>query len=154
MTGRPEFSRPVRIDTLGAGPRSIAIAAEAEECRALARRFGLVEIESLSAESALRRAGDAVVAEGRLNAAVTQSCVATGAPLAARLDEPFRISFRPPPQIATPGEEIELGEAEMDVVFYESDSIDLGEAVAETLALSLDRWPRAPDGTPACVRRA
>ena len=33
---------------------------------------------------------------------------------------------------------------ELDVVFYDGAAIDLGEAVAETLVLSLDPYPRAP----------
>jgi uncharacterized metal-binding protein YceD (DUF177 family) len=75
---------------------------------------------------------------------VTQSCVATAVPLEAEVDEPFRIEFRTEPTAGTPDEEVELSEAEMDVTFYDGGSIDLGEAVAETLSLSLDPWPRAP----------
>lgn len=140
----PEFSRPVRIDTIGAEPRRMEISAEPEEREALARRFGLVAIHSLSAEAALSRNGETVIAEGKLKAEVTQSCVATAAPIDARLDEPFRIEFRPQPEAVSPDDEIELSEEELDVVFYDSASIDLGEAVAETLSLSLDPYPRAP----------
>ena len=108
------------------------IAAEPEEREALARRFGLVAIHSLSAKAALSRDGEALIAEGRLKAEVVQSCVASAAPLEASLDEPFRIEFRPEPTADAPDEEVELSESEMDVVFYEGASIDLGEAVAET----------------------
>jgi uncharacterized metal-binding protein YceD (DUF177 family) len=144
MTQEPEFSRPVRIDTLGAVPRALAIEADEAERAALARRFGLPAIHRLAAEAALTRSGETVVAEGRLRAAVTQSCVASGAPVEAEVDEPFRIEFRPQPARPAAEDEIELGEAEMDVVFYDGASIDLGEAAAETLSLSLDPWPRAP----------
>lgn len=139
----PEFSRPVRIDTIGAEPRRMEVSAEPEEREAMARRFGLVAIHSLSAEAALSRNGESVIAEGRLKAEVTQSCVATAAPIDVRLDEPFRIEFRPQPAAVSPDDEIELSEEELDVVFYDSASIDLGEAVAETLSLSLDPYPRA-----------
>ncbi|HEY5722257.1 MAG TPA: DUF177 domain-containing protein [Allosphingosinicella sp.] len=144
MIPKPEFSRAVRVDTIGAEPRAIEIAAEPEEREALARRFGLVAVDRLSAGAALSRNGQTIVAEGRMKAEVTQSCVATAAPLEAKLDEPFRIEFRPQPDPAAADEEIELSESEMDVVFYDSASIDLGEAVAETLSLSLDPYPRAP----------
>ena len=87
--------------------------------------------------------------EGTLDAAVVQSCVATAEPVPALLSEPFRILFRPQPDIAAPDEEIELGEAELDVVFYEGGAVDLGEAVAETLSLSLDPYPRAADAEAA-----
>jgi uncharacterized metal-binding protein YceD (DUF177 family) len=144
MIPEPEFNRPVRVDTIGAEPRGIEIAAEPGEREALARRFGLVAIHSLSAEAALSRNDATVIAEGRLKAEVTQSCVATAAPVEAALDEPFRIEFRPEPDVVSPDEEVELSESEMDVVFYDKASIDLGEAVAETLSLGLDPYPRAP----------
>jgi uncharacterized metal-binding protein YceD (DUF177 family) len=145
----PEFSRPVRIDTLGAGPRQIEIGANEEERAALARRFGIVEIERLSAEAELTRSGDHVVAAGRLAAKVTQSCVATGESIPETVEEEFRIEFRPQPALTSAEEEIELSEGELDVVFYEGSAVDMGEAVAETLSLSLDPYPRAPNAEEA-----
>jgi uncharacterized metal-binding protein YceD (DUF177 family) len=144
MSANPEFSRPVRVDTLGNQPRRVEIAADEGERAALARRFSLVSIERLSAEASLSRSGDQISAEGRLSAAVTQGCVATGEPVEESVEEEFRIDFRPHPEVGSPDEEVELSDAEMDVVFYDGSSIDLGEAVAESLALSLDPFPRSP----------
>ena len=140
----PEFSRPVRLDPLGSEPRALAIEAEAAERAALAKRFGLVAIERLSAEARLVRKGTEIMASGRIAAAVAQSCVASGEPVEAIVDEPFELVFRPSPSEIRPDEEVELNEAELDIVFYEGGSIDIGEAVAETMALSLDPFPRAP----------
>jgi uncharacterized metal-binding protein YceD (DUF177 family) len=140
----PEFSRPVRLDTLGTEPRPLTIEAEAEERAALARRFGLVAIERLSADARLMRNGAEIVASGRIAAAVVQSCVASGEPVNAIVDEPLDLVFRPLPSESRPDEEVELSESELDVIFYEGGSIDLGEAVAETMAVSLDPYPRAP----------
>jgi hypothetical protein len=50
----------------------------------------------------------------------------------------------PQPEAAGGEEEIELGDSEMDVVFYDAAAVDVGEAVAETLLLNLDPYPRAP----------
>jgi uncharacterized metal-binding protein YceD (DUF177 family) len=140
----PEFSRPVRVDTLGAEPRAIAIEADAAERAALARRFGLIAIARLAAEANLVCTGEDVIAEGRLAAAVTQSCVASGEAVEAELDEPFALVFRPSPSPARPDEEMELSENELDLVFFDGAAVDLGEAVAESLFLSLDPYPRAP----------
>jgi uncharacterized metal-binding protein YceD (DUF177 family) len=139
----PEFSRPVRIDMLGAGPRRVEIEANTDERAALATRFALVSIDRLAAEAEVSRSGETVTASGRLDAAVVQSCVASGEPVPAALTEDFRIEFRPHPHPAGPEEEVELGEAELDVVFYDGAAIDLGEAVAETLSLALDLFPRS-----------
>ncbi|QAY77011.1 DUF177 domain-containing protein [Sphingosinicella sp. BN140058] len=140
----PEFSRSYRVDTLGGGARQIAIEAEADERSAVAKRFGLVAIDRLAAEAALTRAGEIVTARGSISAAVTQSCVGTGEPVEERIEEDFVVEFRPHPESSGGEEEIELSEGELDVVFYDGAAIDLGEAVAETLSLALNPFPRSP----------
>ena len=144
----PEFSRTVRIDTIGATPRAMTIEADESERAALARRFGLLGIDRLEAELELSRRGERVGGKGRIRSAVTQACVVTGLPVPAKVDEPFEIEFRPETG-ASPDEEVELSEGEMDVVFYDGALIDIGEAVAETLSLSLDPYPRAPEAETA-----
>lgn len=139
----PEFSRPVRIDTLGEGGRSLSIEADAAERAALAERFGLTALDALSADAALRREGDLVFADGRITASVVQACVASGAPVPAKIDESFTLRFVPEGQET--GAEIELDAEDFDTIDYAGSAIDLGEAVAETLALSLDPFPRSPD---------
>ena len=145
----PEFSRPVRLDTLGSAPRQMAIEADAAERAALAGRFGIVAIDRLSAEVALTRNGDRIAASGTLSASVAQSCVATGEPVPESVDEAFRIEFRPQPARTSEEDEIELSEGELDVVFYDGSAIDIGEAVAETLSLSLEPYPRSANADEA-----
>ena len=145
MSARNEFSRPIRVDTIGAEPRPLTIEAEPGERAALAKRFDLPAIDLLSADLGVTRNEEVVIADGRMRAEVTQRCVASGEPVPASLDEPFRILFVPVPVAQRGGEEeIELNERDCDVVFYDGASIDVGEAVAETLSLNLDPWPRAP----------
>ncbi len=148
MTGQPEFSRTVRVDTVAGQPRSLSIGANEDERAALSKRFGLIDIERLSAEAELRRSGDEVRATGTLSAAVVQSCVATGEPVPAEVREDFSIVFRPHPEVAAE-EEIELSQGELDVVFYDGANVDIGEAVAETLSLSLEPYPRSTDADSA-----
>lgn len=143
----PEFSRPVRIDAIGEGAHAMTITAEPAERAALAVRFGLISIGALTAEAELRREGDAVVATGRISAAVEQACVASGAAIPVTIAEPFALRFVP---LGGDGEaEIELDVEDCETIDYEGGAIDLGEAVAETLALSLDPFPRAPDAEAA-----
>ena len=141
----PEFSRPIRVDMIAGSPRAIDAEASPADRAALAKRCGLVGIESLTAEAILSRRGEDVVADGSLTAEVTQSCVATGDPVRARLDEPFSIVFRTHPEGLGPDEEIELSESDCDVVFHDGAAIDLGSALADTLALALDPYPRCAD---------
>ncbi len=139
----PELSRPVRIDALGEGALRITVEADAGERAALAKRFGLVSLDRLTSDAELRREGDVIFAEGRIRAAVAQPCVASGEPVAAEVDELFTLKFVRETEGA--GEEIELDAEDFDTIAYVGNMIDMGEAVAETLALSLDPFPRAPD---------
>lgn len=141
----PEFSRPVRIGTLGTAPRTMSIEADAGERAALAARFDLQAIEVLSADAAVSRQGETVRANGTLSATVVQRCIATGAPVEAQVSEHFQIEFRPEPAVESPDEEVELSEGELDVIFYASAAVDLGDAVAESLLLALDPYPRCAD---------
>jgi uncharacterized metal-binding protein YceD (DUF177 family) len=149
MIPQPEFSRPVAVDTLGDAPRFINLEADEAERAALARRFDLPAIHRLSAEAELSRNGETVTAKGILKAAVTQSCAVTAEPVEAVVEEAFTISFQPPPTPGAEDEEYELAEAEMDVIFYQGPEVDIGEAVAETLSLGLDPYPRAPEAETA-----
>ena len=148
----PEFSRPVRLDTIGTAPCRIEIAAQQSERTALAQRFGLIAFDRLEAWAEISREGDAVIAVGALEASATQACVASGDAVPAEVAEKFALRFIPETNEAPP-EEVELGETDLDEISYSGSSIDLGEAVAQTLALALDPFPRAP-GADAALRAA
>lgn len=147
-----DFTHRLPLDRIHDGERVDLVAGEAER-QAVSERLGLARIDRLEAHVALVRDGDAIRATGRLQAALEQSCVVTGEPIAAHVDEPFELLFRPEPPIAQPGDEIELGADECDVVFHDGSAIDLGTAIADTLALSLDPYPRSV-GAEASLREA
>ncbi|MES2986860.1 MAG: DUF177 domain-containing protein [Pseudomonadota bacterium] len=143
-----EFERLHRLDQIGAGENNVSVSAEAEERAALAKRFGFAAVEALGADYVILRDASGIVARGHLSARVTQHCSVTGDPLPVRVEEDFAIRFLPEPdQEAT--EESELSEDECDTVFYTGGAIDLGEAAAETLLLSLDPFPRGPNAAAA-----
>jgi len=146
------FAHALRLDQIRDGERLDLVADEAERA-AVAKRLRLGRIDRLDAHAALSREGPTVRAQGRLVAALEQSCVITGEPVPARLDEPFDILFMPEPDVDRPDEEIELRPEECDVVFYEGGAIDLGGAIADTLALGLDPYPRSA-GAEAALRQA
>lgn len=147
----PEFSRPHRLDAIGAGESRVAIEADEAERKALARRFGLITIDRLAADFAVRRDAVGIIARGHLSGAVVQACSVTGDPVPATIEEDFAIRFLP--EGSEGGDEVELNEEDCDVVFYTGGAIDLGEAAAETLALSLDPFPRSA-GAEAALREA
>ena len=140
MTDR--FAHHLRLDQIRDGQR-IDLAAEEAERLEIAQRLGLGSLERLEAHVTLSPTGPVVRAEGRLAATLEQSCVVTGEAVAAHVDEPFELLFMPPPEDQHSDEEIELGAEDCDIVFYDGASIDLGSAIADTLALSLDPYPRS-----------
>jgi uncharacterized metal-binding protein YceD (DUF177 family) len=146
------FAHHLRLDQIRDGERLDLVADEGER-NAIARRLGLVSLGRLEAHACLACTGEVVRVEGRLVAALDQSCAVTGDPVAAHVDSPFTLLFTPEPPSGGPDEEVELGEADCDVVFYDGALIDLGTAIADTLALSLDPYPRSA-GAEAALKEA
>ncbi len=153
---QPEFSRLVPVDRLGEAEITEQISAEPGERAALARRFGLLSLDRLSATLRLERAGarNLVRVAGRLAAEVTQACVVTLEPVSARLEKDFTLLYDL--DAAAAQGEAEAGGAREVVVEPEAEEppepvgphgIDLGEAVAQQLAIALDPYPRAPGAT-------
>jgi uncharacterized metal-binding protein YceD (DUF177 family) len=135
-----ELRRPLPLGLVGPAGREEVIEADAAERAALARRFRIPSVGRLRAELHLRPEPDgAVLARGRLEAAVTQECVVTLEPVAQAIDQPLALRLLPP------GREPADGPEDLDEVESGADGVaDLGEAVAEQLALALDPYPRAP----------
>lgn len=154
MTAAPEFSRPQRIDQIGEADRLVEISADDAERAALAARFDLLGIDRLEASFTLRRDTAGIIARGRVTAAVVQACIATGEPVPATVDEAVLLRFVPEASLdAGPDEEIELSEDDCDIIAYSGGAVDLGEATAETMALTLDPYPRSPNAE-AALREA
>lgn len=140
----PEFSRIVRLDQAVTNAAGTHIVATAEERAALAKRFGFVAIDLLDADYTLAEENGSPIARGRLRAALSQPCVATSEPVPEKIDAPFVIRFQKEGEVPQ-DEEFELSEEECDTHFYEGSAIDIGEAVAQTLALSVEPYPRVPN---------
>jgi uncharacterized metal-binding protein YceD (DUF177 family) len=140
-----EFSRPVPVDGLGEEEVVKQIEATADERKALARRFDLLSLESLTATLHLRRLpGKPLVrVTGRFEAEVTQACVITLEPVKGRLEGSFARCYSLAPAAAAEREVlVDVGEDEPPEL-VPAGGIDLGEAVAEQLALEIEPYPRA-----------
>lgn len=143
----PEFSRPVAVEQLREQGAELVIEANAAERAALAKRFGILAINSLAATLHLKPFGrDMVRLTGHLKAEVHQACVVTLVDVPQSIDEPFERLYSPAAIAADDG----TGEIELEVEGEEPADpliggiIDIGEATAEQLALALDPYPRAP----------
>ena len=146
------FAHRLPLNQIRDGER-IEISADEGERRQIADRLGLRSLDRLEAHAMLDRKGENVRARGRLRAGLCQSCAVTGEPIDAHADEAFDIYFLPEPTASSPDEEVELVEADCDVVFHDGSAIDLGGAIADTLALGLDPYPRSA-GAEAALKEA
>ena len=138
---RPEFSRLIDLRQLGEAPQRIG--ATREECAALAARFELISVVRLDASVTIVQEDAAILVTGRLRAEVVQSCAISGELLAVQIDEPLALRFvpaRPAPAV----EEIELAGEELDEIEFQGSAFDLGEAVAQSLALAIDPYATGP----------
>lgn len=150
----PEFSRPIDEDTISDAPREVRIGADETERRRLAGRFRLKAIDHLEAVVTLSRRAGIVHAEGEVNAAVTQACVVTDEPVPAKVCAPFSVRFAPELFGASGEEDVELSAEDCETLPIEGGRIDLGELAAETLALALDPYPRAPGADDALAENS
>ncbi len=119
------------------------VASEAERA-GLAKRFGLSRLENLSARVILRRdqGGTALRVRGEISADVTQICVVTLAPAPSRLRENFALLLGSSDDSAR---DVVVGlDDELDEPLP-TGPLDIGEIVAQHLALALPQYPRAPD---------
>ena len=140
----PEYSRVVSLKDLGKDEMRLDLVASTEECAALARRFELSAIAGLRATGGLwRLGGGRVRLRVKLKAEVSQICVVTLDPVVNQIEEDLDILFE------TDTNDL----AALDMSFdptsdrepLTGDSLDVGEIVAEELALSLDPYPKKPD---------
>jgi uncharacterized metal-binding protein YceD (DUF177 family) len=140
----PEFSREVRLDELSLHERRYEIEANEAERAALAKRFSLEGIGRLAADVRLKLepGGRMVRLVANLTADVVQTCVVTLESVPGHIETGFEMLYD---CTAKPvGREVEVEAGDIDVMPLEGDALDIGEAVAEELALSLDPFPRAP----------
>ncbi len=144
------FSRKMKMGTIGTIPVQRRIEADAAECAALAREFGLEGVASLKGDFTLTSAasaGGVIEATLVLAARVTQICVVSLEPFPAKIAETARLRFIPATALPEESDIAALDPESLegpDELPYGGDVIDLGAALAEQLALALDPYPRRP----------
>ncbi|ODR99051.1 hypothetical protein AUC68_07885 [Methyloceanibacter methanicus] len=141
----PPLTRKIRLGEIDQNADKTIQIAESERETIMA----LLDLRDLAGLSFVYRlrpgSGKRVLLTGRLEADVVQTCVVSLEPLPAHIDVPVKAEFWPPEKIAelqaraedpVQASEIDWPEA------IEGDAIDLGPLVYETLATSLDPYPK------------
>lgn len=144
---RPEYVCMVDLRQITDAP--LVLEPDADARRRLSGRFGITAIPAMQATVQLVREGERVTAHGRLTADVIQACRVSAEDFPVRIDEPIHLRFVPSQANqggeAVPDEEIELTAEDCDEIVYEGTAFDLGEAIAQTLALAIDLFAEGPN---------
>ena len=136
------LSTVIDVDSLPfSGPQICKIDCDESECTALAARFGFAAVARLSARLKVKRAGPGHWnVTGKLQAEVTQLGGVTGEPVPESVD--FTIEERYC-RASEEGTDIDVSLDGFEPLV--DGAIDLGEVVAQTLAISVNPWPRSVD---------
>ena len=145
-----EFSRAV--DIRQAQGRDMHLTASETERAALARRFDLVRVDNLEAKLFLTVRDRVVEATGTLSADYVQSCAVSAEDLPVSVEEPLAFRFVPTRQNHAPDEELEIDAEDCDEIDYAGSTIDLGEAVAQSLGLAIDPYATGSEAEEARAR--
>jgi len=142
----PGLHLAVALADLGEEPVRYHVVANAAERAALAERFGLSSLAAMVADVSVARlhGGVALRVDGRIQADLTQPCVVTLEPVEQHVDDSFRLDFGEPADVV----DAETGELVLSADDPEPmprGELDLGELLAEHLALAIDPYPRKPD---------
>ena len=130
-----EFSRPLQVDRVPALGSHERIAADEKECAALAIRLGLPTLHSLGGFlKAVPWRGGGLKITGTLKAEVDQVSVISLETFTSTLEHAIERYFLSP-RAGTP-----TPEEDIDIIVH--GVVDLGEILAETMALELDPYPR------------
>jgi uncharacterized metal-binding protein YceD (DUF177 family) len=143
-----EFSRLIEADKIPAHGLELAIEAKPDELKALAKRLGLLSLQSLHAKMQINRANANTMVEvdGTLDAQMTQQCVVTLEPMSSSVAaEPFNCAYMGAEQFKDDGEETVIDFSAEDAEPIPADGmIDVGELVTQHLAMVIDPYPRKP----------
>ncbi|WP_439814397.1 YceD family protein [Zavarzinia sp. CC-PAN008] len=143
---QPEFPHIVRVESLKGAPRRLDLSADDAQRAALARRYGVLAVDSLVASLEVRpfRALGMSV-RGTVTARLQQTCGITLEPMATEVVEAIDARFLPDSMIEPEAEEMLDPDAPDPPEPMAEGGVDVGELVAQHVALGIDPFPRRSD---------
>jgi uncharacterized metal-binding protein YceD (DUF177 family) len=136
-----EFSRPIALSQAHDHAVEEALEALPDECGALAKRFDVRSISSVSAQLHVAPHAQGFCVTGVVTADVVQTCVVTGEAVAAHVEAPINVLLWTQ-EVEGDLDMLEEAYGVDDIEPIESDDYDLGEMSAQYLALAIDPFPR------------
>lgn len=138
----------IRLDSMPVAGRDVNVTPTADERAAIAAQLELSSVDALTVHLHAVRFRGGIRVTGRLTGRVTQPSVVTLEPLTQDVSEPIDRIFLPggEKQYAGPANAEVFVDLEGDDVpdHFEGNEADLSDLIVETLALSVDLYPREP----------
>lgn len=133
-------------------PVKLKLAAEYDDCTALAKRFDWIEVCSVEADLELKMIADkAYLVKGRIEAAIIQRCRLTDNPvpesIMAQVEERFA-------DLETIDESGSIDPMAVSLEPLDGEVIPLGEMIAQLVGLEASPWPRDPDADENTILRS
>ncbi len=140
-----EFSRILPLEEFRARSIEKVITATAAECEKLAHRLQLLKVESLKAKlTASRESSGIIVVTGELEAKIEKACGKTLEPLSIFIKAPFEVHYITSNRMKYYAQEHDI-HAVNGPDLLETDYLDLGEIVAQSLSLEIDPFVSKED---------
>jgi uncharacterized metal-binding protein YceD (DUF177 family) len=137
----PEFSRKFTLHEVQKGKLFLDFKASTTECQNVAKRLGLIKVSQLSVQLTFSKDGKApiFILEGTMHAIYEQACVISLDPIPVDAFYPLHMLFTDNKGLYERSLEDDLDEEEL-IDFIEHKTLDVGEAVVQVFALSLDPY--------------
>jgi len=147
-----EFSRILDTHVLLQGPETFSLSASGTELEKIAKRLGIVSIQSLGAGITVHaptRAQKCIQLDVLLKAELVQTCVVSLAPVEETVKEHFSLLISnalAPEESLQEDNWLDLAEEEAETIYVgETGVFDIGEVIIQYLSLAIDPYPRRPD---------
>ncbi|WP_055048675.1 DUF177 domain-containing protein [Devosia sp. A16] len=146
----------IRLDSMPAAGRDLVLVVGAADRLAIAEQLGITAVEKLEVKLHAVRFKGGIRVSGRLIATTVQPSVVSLEPVTQEIVEPIERVFLPG------GEKVYAGPADAEIFVdldgedvpdhFEGNEADLSALIIETLALTLDPYPRQPGESLGALR--
>lgn len=137
--------------------KSFELAATAEQLAEVTERFDLVAIKTMTATVSISSKGpeEGILIEGKVRSELVQRCITSLADVPEVVDVPFSLLLVDPETAdRMDADESYLDAEQPEYDALEGDTVDIGEIIAQTVAISMNPYPRAEGAELAGVTKA
>jgi uncharacterized protein len=129
----------LHIDQLQA-VAEVSVDFDAQQCRLPQEEIGKF-LAPIHLVAQARKVEEEITLEGRVSSSLQMTCARCLHPYREALDESFEVVYLPYPEELNAKEELELDEADMNIVYYTDEEIDLTALVHDQVLLLLPVKP-------------